>query len=292
MRVLRKAGTKTNVFADPQGLNLGAVNAETDRRGFIPVDEKMRVLDKSGKAIPHLYCIGDANGKLMLAHAASAQVSCPLVTLSQRVPQSALADLGRRTFECVHHYLKVRASACLMLVCSPVKQSLACRAHTACIVDAIGQISGGGHAQSVRQRTKGQGSNSIHWEACESAPFPKARILTVTGNFSSGGHVRSGTYPQPPQRSGRLLHPPRGVLLPADRDRIHRASIDSLLARQLESCPRALCWRPFDLPAVKHLPGLDSQPRRVEDALLQGFEKTHCRLCTKLVGCCEAQRAS
>ena len=29
-----------------QGLNLGAVGVETDRRGFIPVDEKMQVLGK------------------------------------------------------------------------------------------------------------------------------------------------------------------------------------------------------------------------------------------------------
>ena len=45
-----------------QGLNLGAVGAETDRRGFIPVNEKMQVLGKDGKAVPHVYCIGDANG--------------------------------------------------------------------------------------------------------------------------------------------------------------------------------------------------------------------------------------
>jgi pyruvate/2-oxoglutarate dehydrogenase complex dihydrolipoamide dehydrogenase (E3) component len=57
------------------GLNLGAINAETDRRGFVPVDEKMHVLDKAGKALSNVYCIGDANGKYMLAHAASAQVS-------------------------------------------------------------------------------------------------------------------------------------------------------------------------------------------------------------------------
>lgn len=55
------------------GLNLGAINAETDRRGFVPVDEKMHVLDKAGKVVPNVYCIGDANGKYMLAHAASAQ---------------------------------------------------------------------------------------------------------------------------------------------------------------------------------------------------------------------------
>jgi len=55
------------------GLNLGALGVETDRRGFIPVDDKMNVLDTAGKPVPHLWCIGDANGKYMLAHAASAQ---------------------------------------------------------------------------------------------------------------------------------------------------------------------------------------------------------------------------
>eukprot|EP00245_Coleochaete_scutata_P005085 TRINITY_DN18368_c0_g1_i1.p1 TRINITY_DN18368_c0_g1~~TRINITY_DN18368_c0_g1_i1.p1 ORF type:complete len:586 (+),score=143.85 TRINITY_DN18368_c0_g1_i1:96-1853(+) len=55
-----------------KGLGLDTVEVETVR-GFVPVDEKMRVLDKNGKAVPHLWCIGDANGKMMLAHAASAQ---------------------------------------------------------------------------------------------------------------------------------------------------------------------------------------------------------------------------
>eukprot|EP00193_Tetraselmis_chui_P007426 CAMPEP_0177757670 /NCGR_PEP_ID=MMETSP0491_2-20121128/3766_1 /TAXON_ID=63592 /ORGANISM="Tetraselmis chuii, Strain PLY429" /LENGTH=494 /DNA_ID=CAMNT_0019273335 /DNA_START=152 /DNA_END=1633 /DNA_ORIENTATION=+ len=56
-----------------QGLGLANVNVETDRRGFVPVSDKMEVLDKNGKAVPGLFCIGDANGKYMLAHAASAQ---------------------------------------------------------------------------------------------------------------------------------------------------------------------------------------------------------------------------
>lgn len=33
------------------GLNLGAINAATDRRGFIPVDEKMRVGGDSGPQV-------------------------------------------------------------------------------------------------------------------------------------------------------------------------------------------------------------------------------------------------
>jgi dihydrolipoamide dehydrogenase len=55
-----------------EGLGLEAVSVET-QRGFIPVDAHMRVLDKDGKAVDHVYAIGDANGKMMLAHAASAQ---------------------------------------------------------------------------------------------------------------------------------------------------------------------------------------------------------------------------
>eukprot|EP00879_Flechtneria_rotunda_P000751 GHRR01000872.1.p1 GENE.GHRR01000872.1~~GHRR01000872.1.p1 ORF type:complete len:580 (+),score=238.73 GHRR01000872.1:99-1838(+) len=55
------------------GLNLSAVGVETDRRGFVPVNDKMEVLGKDGKVVPNVYCIGDANGKYMLAHAASAQ---------------------------------------------------------------------------------------------------------------------------------------------------------------------------------------------------------------------------
>ncbi len=45
-----------------QGLNLAAVNAEVDRRGFVPVNEKMQVLDKGGKPLQSVWCIGDANG--------------------------------------------------------------------------------------------------------------------------------------------------------------------------------------------------------------------------------------
>uniref|UniRef100_A0A6N2MVK4 dihydrolipoyl dehydrogenase n=1 Tax=Salix viminalis TaxID=40686 RepID=A0A6N2MVK4_SALVM len=54
------------------GLGLDSVHVER-KRGFVPVDERMRVLDFKGDPVPHLYCIGDANGKMMLAHAASAQ---------------------------------------------------------------------------------------------------------------------------------------------------------------------------------------------------------------------------
>ncbi|MCO5571590.1 hypothetical protein L7F22_025335 [Adiantum nelumboides] len=55
-----------------KGLGLENVNVVT-HRGFIPVDDRMRVIDANGELVPSLFCIGDANGKMMLAHAASAQ---------------------------------------------------------------------------------------------------------------------------------------------------------------------------------------------------------------------------
>ena len=55
-----------------QGLGLNTVGVELDRRGFIPVNDHMAVL-RAGEPAPHLWAIGDATGKMMLAHAASAQ---------------------------------------------------------------------------------------------------------------------------------------------------------------------------------------------------------------------------
>ena len=48
-------------------LGLESVGIESDRRGFIEVDDTMAT------KIPHLWAIGDATGKMMLAHAAAAQ---------------------------------------------------------------------------------------------------------------------------------------------------------------------------------------------------------------------------
>lgn len=55
-----------------QNLGLESLGVEIDRRGFIPVNDQMAVLS-AGEPVPHLWAIGDANGKMMLAHAASAQ---------------------------------------------------------------------------------------------------------------------------------------------------------------------------------------------------------------------------
>ncbi|WP_461566289.1 dihydrolipoyl dehydrogenase [Synechococcus sp.] len=52
-------------------LNLTAVGVETNR-GFIPVDDQMRVL-ANAEPVPHLWAVGDVTGKMMLAHTAAAQ---------------------------------------------------------------------------------------------------------------------------------------------------------------------------------------------------------------------------
>ncbi|QPN64696.1 dihydrolipoyl dehydrogenase [Synechococcus sp. CBW1004] len=54
-----------------QELNLASVGVETNR-GFIPVDDRMRVL-VNGTPVPHLWAVGDVTGKMMLAHTAAAQ---------------------------------------------------------------------------------------------------------------------------------------------------------------------------------------------------------------------------
>ncbi|AHJ30239.1 dihydrolipoyl dehydrogenase [Nodularia spumigena] len=55
-----------------KNLGLETLGIELDRRNFIPVDDRMAVLS-GGEVVPHVWAIGDANGKMMLAHAASAQ---------------------------------------------------------------------------------------------------------------------------------------------------------------------------------------------------------------------------
>jgi dihydrolipoamide dehydrogenase len=54
-----------------KNLGLETVGVELNR-GFIPVDDRMAVLS-NGEPVPHLWAVGDATGKMMLAHAASGQ---------------------------------------------------------------------------------------------------------------------------------------------------------------------------------------------------------------------------
>ncbi|MEM7556787.1 MAG: dihydrolipoyl dehydrogenase [Cyanobacteria bacterium P01_A01_bin.84] len=53
-------------------LGLESIGVELDRRNYIPVNDTMAVLS-AGEVVPHLWAIGDATGKMPLAHAASAQ---------------------------------------------------------------------------------------------------------------------------------------------------------------------------------------------------------------------------
>jgi dihydrolipoamide dehydrogenase len=53
------------------------------QRGFIPVGDHLEVM-KGDSPIPHLWAIGDATGKLMLAHTASAQGMAVVETISGR----------------------------------------------------------------------------------------------------------------------------------------------------------------------------------------------------------------
>ncbi|CAB9507443.1 Dihydrolipoyl dehydrogenase [Seminavis robusta] len=60
----------------PNTANMGLEDAGIEtQRGFVAVNGKMQVLTKhdGGDVLPGVWCIGDANGKMMLAHAASAQ---------------------------------------------------------------------------------------------------------------------------------------------------------------------------------------------------------------------------
>jgi dihydrolipoamide dehydrogenase len=66
-----------------KNLGLETVGAQVDRRGFIPVNDHMQVLNE-GEPIPHLWAIGDATGKMMLAHAASAQGIAAVETMCGR----------------------------------------------------------------------------------------------------------------------------------------------------------------------------------------------------------------
>ncbi len=65
-RVLVSVGRSPNT----KDVGLDRVGIETTRRGFVPVDDHMRTKAEG------VYCIGDANGRCLLAHAASAHGVC------------------------------------------------------------------------------------------------------------------------------------------------------------------------------------------------------------------------
>ncbi len=69
----------------PYSKNIGleTVGVETDRRGYIPVNDHLAVLS-GGEPIPNLWAIGDVTGKMMLAHTASAQGIAVVETICGR----------------------------------------------------------------------------------------------------------------------------------------------------------------------------------------------------------------
>lgn len=64
-------------------LGLETVGVEPDRRGFITVNDKMAVL-VNDQPVDNLWAIGDATGKMMLAHTASAQGVAAIETICGR----------------------------------------------------------------------------------------------------------------------------------------------------------------------------------------------------------------
>ncbi len=80
-----------------QDLGLESIGAELDRRGFIPVNDEMAVLIE-GQPVPHLWAIGDATGKMMLAHAASAQGVATIETICGRPRQMDYRSIPAAAF--------------------------------------------------------------------------------------------------------------------------------------------------------------------------------------------------
>jgi dihydrolipoamide dehydrogenase len=61
----------TGRVPDTKNLNVETLGV-TLERGFIPIDDHLQVT-ANGQPVPHLWAIGDATGKMMLAHTASTQ---------------------------------------------------------------------------------------------------------------------------------------------------------------------------------------------------------------------------
>ncbi|QIZ71737.1 dihydrolipoyl dehydrogenase [Oxynema aestuarii] len=64
-------------------LGLESVGVETDRRGFLPVDDRLHLM-AGENALGNIWAIGDATGKMMLAHTASAQGIAVVETICGR----------------------------------------------------------------------------------------------------------------------------------------------------------------------------------------------------------------
>jgi dihydrolipoamide dehydrogenase len=79
-----------------KGLNLEAYGIETNR-GFIPVDDAMRVL-VNGTPVPHLWAVGDVTGQMMLAHTAAAQGTVAIDNILGHARQIDYRSIPAATF--------------------------------------------------------------------------------------------------------------------------------------------------------------------------------------------------
>lgn len=66
-----------------KNLGLESVGVETDRRGFLPVDDRLHLM-AGENTLGNIWAIGDATGKMMLAHTASAQGIAVVETICGR----------------------------------------------------------------------------------------------------------------------------------------------------------------------------------------------------------------
>jgi len=77
-----------------QGIGLDAAEVQVSERGWVPVNEKMQT------NIPHIYAIGDLNGKMPLAHVASAQgiIAAETIAGAETVPIADYSNMPRCTY--------------------------------------------------------------------------------------------------------------------------------------------------------------------------------------------------
>jgi len=89
-QVLIAIGVRPN----SQGIGLEAAGVEVSDRGWVPVNEVMQT------NVPHIYAIGDLNGKLPLAHVASAQgiVAAETIAGVETVPIDDYSNMPRCTY--------------------------------------------------------------------------------------------------------------------------------------------------------------------------------------------------
>ncbi len=89
-QVLIAIGVRPN----SQGIGLEAAGVRTHPRGWVEVNEVMQT------NIPHIYAIGDLNGKLPLAHVASAQgiVAAEHIAWGETVPIDDYSNMPRCTY--------------------------------------------------------------------------------------------------------------------------------------------------------------------------------------------------